>query len=159
MSRMHRCVSPRDSREDPSHTERVKINSGGQECSPHTNTVPARRRAGCGKSVCGFRFREKDDPTSDEAPADSQKEKLGLSARLLHDPRIVAVFDFRFLKHEFHSNLRFVSSLDEPPGTLGKSEVSILSCFRFRRGIAGFGLALVLAKLHRGQAEKACRVW
>ena len=51
------------------------------------------------------------NPTSGEALAGSQKEILGISTRLFHDRRIVAVFDFRFLKCKFYSNLRCVSSL------------------------------------------------
>jgi hypothetical protein len=87
---------------------------------------------------------------SEEALADSQKEILGIGTRLLHDPRIVAVFDFRLMKYKCHCNLRFVSSLYEHPSTLRESGVSIPFCYLRRSGKAGFGLALVLAKLHGG---------
>jgi hypothetical protein len=47
---------------------------------------------------------------SDEALTNSVKEIVGISTRLLHHPRIVAMFDFRLLEYKFHSDLRFVSS-------------------------------------------------
>lgn len=47
----------------------------------------------------------------DKTLADSKKEILGFSARLLDHPRIVAVFEFHFMKYKLHSNLRLVTSL------------------------------------------------
>jgi hypothetical protein len=92
-----------------------------------------------------------DNPTSDEALAGSLKEILGISTHPLHDPRIVAMFDFRFLKYKFHSNLRCVSSLYEHPSTLCESGGNNTPfCLLFCRRKAGFSLALVLAKLHSG---------
>ncbi len=34
---------------------------------------------------------------------DFQKEVLGISARFLHRPQIVAVFEFHFMKYKLHS--------------------------------------------------------
>ena len=78
---------------------------------------------------------------SDEALAGSLKEILGVSTRPLHDPRIVAVFDFRFLKYKFHSDLRCVSSLYEHPGTVCESgatgcEWFFLSCRLWSTGMS-----------------------
>jgi len=87
---------------------------------------------------------------SDEAVAHSQKEVLGISTRLLHDPRVVAVFDFRLMKYKIHCDLRSVSSLYEHPGTLCESGVCIPFRFFLGRRKANFGLTLVLAKLHGG---------
>lgn len=91
-----------------------------------------------------------DSPTSDEALADSQKKILGIGARLLDQPRIVALFKFHFMKYKLHRNLRFVSSLYEHPSTLCESGASVPFWFLFRSRKSGFGLALVLAKLHSG---------
>ena len=48
---------------------------------------------------------------SDEAAADSRKEILGISTRLLHSPRIYALFHFRFLKYNFYGILGFILAL------------------------------------------------
>src|ERR1700686_2706898 len=88
---------------------------------------------------------------SDEALADSLQEILAISTRLLHDLRIVAVFDFHLLKGKFHSDLRFESSLYEGPSTLGESAVTIPLCYRQHRRKPGCGFACVLAKLRSGQ--------
>lgn len=85
----------------------------------------------------------------DEAPADPLKEILGVSSRLLHEPRIVAVFDFRLLQYKFHSDFRPVSSLDEGPGALCESG-SIWICFWRRWRQAVCYLACVLTKLRSG---------
>jgi hypothetical protein len=87
---------------------------------------------------------------SDEAPADFQKEILGISMRLLHDPRIVAMFECRLLKYKFHSVLGFISFHYEFPSKLCESGISIPSYFLFQRRKAGLGLALVLTKLRSG---------
>ena len=48
---------------------------------------------------------------SDEAAADSRKEILGISMRLLHSPRIDAMFHFRFLKYNVYGILGFILAL------------------------------------------------
>jgi hypothetical protein len=85
---------------------------------------------------------------SDEAPANFQKEIFSIRTRLFHGPRIVALFDFCFLKYNFYGILRLISSYYEHPSTLSESGVSIPFYFLLRRRKAGFGLALMLAKLH-----------
>ena len=87
---------------------------------------------------------------SDEALSDSQKEIFGVGVRLLHDPPIVSVFDLRLMKYKVHRDLRSVSSLYEHPGTLCESVICIPFCYFLGRRKAGFGFALMFAKLHRG---------
>lgn len=88
---------------------------------------------------------------SDQSLADILKEILGISPRLIHDPRIVAMFDFCLLKYKFHRDLRSVSSLYQRSGTLDESDVSIALCFWLRRRQAGGLFANVLAKFRGGQ--------
>jgi hypothetical protein len=89
---------------------------------------------------------------SNETPADFQKEVLGISSSLLHDPRVVAMLERRFFNDKFNSILGFVSLHYEFPSTLRERGVGVNSHFMRRRRKAEVCLALVLAKLHSGQA-------
>lgn len=90
-------------------------------------------------------------PLSDEALADSHKEILGVSARLRHHPRIIALFEFHFMEHDLDRNLRFVSTLYELPSAVRERGAGVVLCFLFRLKQTGSALALVVAKLPRRQ--------
>ena len=65
-----------------------------------------------------------DKLTSNDALAGSPKKVLSFGTRLLHGPRIVALFELHFVKNQFHSNLRCVASLYEHPRTVCEGGVS-----------------------------------
>jgi hypothetical protein len=96
---------------------------------------------------------------SNEALAGSPKKILGIGTRLLHGPRIVALFELHFMKDQFHSNLRCVSSLYEHPRTVCEGGVSGPLCCLFLFWSSRFPIALVLARLRFGGVLVSPYLW
>src|SRR5579863_2576945 len=94
-----------------------------------------RNHFGCSKRFTGNLELDRNEvpgplDRSDEAPADSLKEILGIRTRLFHHGWIVAMFNFRFLKCKLHGDLRFVPSFYEHTSTFDESAVNVVFCFR-----------------------------